>query len=67
MRMEFVIFHAVHLLKKLLPDCSNSKTISDLRALFPISPTPMDHDYYFSMDHEEGLLDLFDISTTELF
>ena len=40
---------------------------ADLRALFPISPTPMDHDYYFSMDNEEGLMDLFDISTTELF
>lgn len=43
------------------------KDNSDLRALFPISPTPMDHDYYFSMGHEEGLLDLFDIPNSELF
>ncbi|XP_063691150.1 transcription factor E2F5-like isoform X2 [Bolinopsis microptera] len=51
-----------------IPYCGDvRKEHTDLRALFPISPTPMDHDYYFSMDHEEGLLDLFDISTTELF
>eukprot|EP00116_Pleurobrachia_bachei_P008336 sb/3468598/ len=39
----------------------------DLRPLFPISPTPMDHDYFFSMGQEETLLDIFDISSTDLF
>ncbi|KAL5262623.1 hypothetical protein ACHWQZ_G008127 [Mnemiopsis leidyi] len=50
-----------------IPYCGDVRKDTDLRALFPISPTPMDHDYYFSMDNEEGLMDLFDISTTELF
>jgi len=46
--------------------CSEIKKESDLTPLFRLSPPPMDHDYYFSLERDEGPLDLFDISDIDI-
>lgn len=46
--------------------CSDIKKENDLTPLFRLSPPPMDHDYYFSLERDEGPLDLFDISDIDI-